>query len=79
MSAFTEEQLKDLETLYGLKPITQSLEIKDGTVFDGMYCWWRGENGPEYIQIKLNDVNWLNAKNFPKAYSIARPIIRYVD
>jgi hypothetical protein len=76
---FTEEQLEELETLYGLKRI-ETLPIRDGVVARHQNVWWRGEDGPEFVEAG-NPSHWSNIQNFPNVYQHAKPVFKlaYVD
>lgn len=75
MPHFTEEQLQELETLYGLQR-KDTLPIKDGYVSKTSKVWWRGANGPEHVKA---EEHWDNIQKYPQLYSFIRPKIIYQD
>lgn len=78
MKHFTEEQLKELETLYGLVRAPNVLTISDGIVKPENKVWWKCEDGPILVTAKHD---WDNIKEYPELYSHAKPAIKitYVD
>ena len=78
MSHFTAEQLKELETRYGLKPLTNILPVRDGVVGENDLVWWRYAHGPK--QVKAN-LHWTNIEEFPELYQLEEPSfsIQYKD
>ena len=78
MANFTEEQLRELETTFGLIR-QETLPVRDGVVARNDKVWWRSANGPEYVSVHA--MHWENIKNFPSAYQIAEPktAITYLD
>jgi hypothetical protein len=79
MPHFSEEQLKELESLYELKS-KETREVFDGVVTRGAMVWWKGEDGPEHVSTSGHS-HWNNLRNFPKLYSISKPATKlvYVD
>ena len=76
---FTEEQLRELETLFNLKRTTESVAaVRDGTVTLSSVVWWRSEEGPQ--EVSAWD-HWRNIKEYPQAYQIKKPATKltYVD
>jgi hypothetical protein len=75
MTHFTEGQLLELETRYGLKPVAEVIPVRDGMVTKESLVWWRGSDGPE--EAKAGDpAHWENIRRFPKAYQIGKPSYR---
>lgn len=73
MKYFSEEELKELETIFGLARIIGTLKVRDGFVKDSpdTELWWRGENGPEFVH--LNDDHRQNCVRYPNVYQIEKP------
>lgn len=70
--AFTQEQLQYLEAVFGLKPIQETLPVRDGVVTKETKVWWRGAAGPELVH--ANDKNhWGNIKRYPEIYQLKKP------
>jgi hypothetical protein len=80
MSQFTEEQLKELETLFGLKRREDILPVRDGVVSQDTMVWWRGNIGPKLVNAN-SGTHWNNIKEFPHLYQLAKPHtkLEYVD
>lgn len=78
MTHFTEEQLKELETLFDLKRTQEVLPVRDGVVIKNQKVWWRGEDGPQHV---LAEKEWANIREFPNLYQLAEPRVQviYVD
>ena len=75
MPHFTEEQLQELATIFGLTRQDDILPVRDGFVTKETMVWWRCEEGPELV--KAGDLaNWGNVKNYPLAYQLKKPNIR---
>ena len=72
MSRFTEEQLTELETIFGLKREEQTLSVRDGVVTKNTLVWWRGHHGLEHV-LATND--WDNIKKNPKLYQVEKPTV----
>ncbi|MNK29184.1 hypothetical protein D3C87_475750 [compost metagenome] len=81
MAHFNEEQLRELETVFGLVRAKDTLPIKDGVIARGDKVWWRGECGPEHLTADDTSGNWDNIKAYPDIYSHKRPYFRveYLD
>ena len=80
MAHFTEEQLQELATIFGLKKVEGVLPVRDGFVTKETMVWWRCEEGP--ILIKAGDpTHWENIKNYPRVYQLKKPEvqIKYED
>lgn len=79
MTHFTKEQLQELETRYGLKPVADVRPVRDGMVHKESKVWWRGVDGPE--EVTAGDGHWSNILAFPEAYSVEKPRYRvtYTD
>lgn len=82
MSRFTEAELKEIETVFGLKrvnkPVTEFAGIRDATIERGVQIWWRGEDGPIQVDSGV-DSEWRNIKQFPYSYSLDKPKFGYMD
>lgn len=75
MPHFTEEQLQELATIFGLKKVEDVLPVRDGFVTKETMVWWRFEGGP--VLVKAGDLdNWNNIKNYPYVYQLKQPNIR---
>lgn len=74
MSQFTEEQLKELETVFGLKR-EESLPVRDGRVTRDSMVWWRGAKGPEQVRAD-SGTHWHNISAYPDVYQLAQPVYR---
>lgn len=75
MTHFTEEQLQELEAIFGLKR-EESLPVRDGRVHKTTLVWWRNQTCPEQV---VAEDHWPNIQGYLEAYSIARPRIIYQD
>lgn len=71
----TPEDLKQIEIHFGL-PIPKGLPVLDGRVTEDMMVWWRMEDGPLRVRAKEH---WINIGNYPEAYQLAMPTIKYID
>lgn len=49
MVHFTEEQLEELKTIFGLTR-NDTLPVRDGCVHKESMVWWRCEKGPELVK-----------------------------
>lgn len=79
-SAFTPEQLQELEVMYGLVRLKkETLPVRDGLVDRTMSVWWRGKYGPELV-VNAGD-DWENIEKHPKFYQINKPkvSVKYED
>lgn len=75
MPHFTEEQLQELATIFGLTRQDDILHVRDGFVTKETMVWWRRKNGP--ILVKAGDLdNWNNIKNYPHVYQLKQPNVR---
>jgi len=72
MALFTQEQLKELEVFFGLKPVIDTLPVRDGYVHKTELIWWRGGDGPQH---NLAGGQWANIKQFPNLYQHTKPNI----
>jgi hypothetical protein len=70
MSQFTEEQLNELATIFGLKRNKDVLPVRDGVVTREERVWWRCATGPEHVQASAH---WGNIRNFPELYQVTEP------
>lgn len=77
-SHFTPEQVEELEKRYGLKPVQETVKVRDGTVAKGDMVWWREVSGPKHIKA---GEHWENIEKCPDCYQLAEPLTRvdYVD
>lgn len=77
MSLFTEEQLRELETVFGLTR-EESLPVRDGRVVKSSLVWWRDVDGPK--QITAED-QWKYIREFRAFYSVKEPrfTVTYLD
>lgn len=76
---FSEEQLKELEKIYGLVRMEETAPVRDGRVVKSDMVWWRSVTGPE--RVKAGD-QWTNLTEHPHVYQIAEPRMepaRYLD
>ena len=80
MSHFTESQLNELATAFGLKRV-ETLPVKDGRVARGETIWWRSAEGPIEVVADELDGNWQNIGAYPELYSRKKPRTRvqYLD
>jgi len=74
MAQFTEAQLLELESIYGLKR-KNILPVKDGVIKKGEMVWWRSEEGPQHVVAEDAEGVWDNIKAYPRVYSLAKPIV----
>mgnify|MGYP003537220235 FL=1 len=76
MVHFTEEQLEELKTIFGLSR-NDTLPVRDGCVHKESMVWWRCEEGPELV--KAGDpAHWLNIRCQPQVYQIKKPAVSVV-
>lgn len=68
---FTEEQLAELEQLYGLKRVG-TIKVRDGYIKPGDMVWWRASGGPAYVN-STEGSHGTNIIEFPNFYQIAEP------
>ena len=76
MPHFTEEQLQELVTIFGLKKVEDVLPVRDGFVTKETMVWWRCEDGPMLVKAG-NLVDWNNIKNYPNVYQLNKPPGRF--
>ena len=76
MSHFTEEQLKELETVFGIKRAQETLPVRDGVVTKDTMVWWRGDRKCEHVNA---GGDWDNIKGYPDAYQLEEPHVRKID
>lgn len=79
MAHFNEEQLKELEQVFGLTRAEETLPIRDGWVKKTDKVWWRCSTGPEMVEASEH---WDNIKSYPRLYQFPKPIVdgvKYVD
>lgn len=77
MPHFTEEQLQELATYFGLKKVEETLPVRDGLVSKDTLVWWRGQQGPEHT-LAGSPEHWENIRKFPKTYQLKEPRVRVV-
>lgn len=75
MPHFTEEQLQELATIFGLTKQDDVLPVRDGFVTKGTVVWWRCEEGPTLVRAG-DPTDWDNIKNYPSAYQLKKPNVR---
>lgn len=75
MPHFTNDQLDEIATVFGLRRKTDVLPIKDGVVSKDQKVWWRGEDGPEFV---IAEKEWDNIRHYPEIYSHVRPAGKFV-
>lgn len=80
MQAFTTEQLQYLETVYGLKPVEDTLPVRDGVVTKDSMVWWLAAKGPEHVKAS-DGTHWNNIERYPNVYQLATPRyeVEYLD
>lgn len=82
MAHFTEEQLKELETIFGIKRVIspdEYLPVKDGIVRRGDQVWWASNQGPQQSVADDGQGTWTNIKNHPHLYSIEKPRVAAIS
>ena len=73
MAHFTEEQLEELKTIFGLTR-NDTLPVRDGCVHKESMVWWRCDKGPELV--KAGDpAHWDNIRNYPREYQLKKPVV----
>lgn len=79
MPEFTENQLRELEQVFGLERKEPKLiPIKDGWAGWGDEVWWKANRGP--VKVKMAESgNWRNAQNCPDLYSFVEPEVLSVN
>ena len=77
MSHFNEEQLKELECIFGLTRVVtiNTLPVRDGIVTKEDIVWWRGDEGAEQVGAKDH---WDNIKRWPFLYQRKQPVVKLV-
>ncbi len=77
MSHFNEEQLKELECIFGLTRVVtiNTLPVRDGIVTKEDIVWWRCDEGAK--QVKAKD-HWYNIKGWPSGYQRKQPVVKLV-
>ena len=77
MAHFTEEQLEELKTIFGLTRNNNVLAVRDGVVRKDSMVWWRCDKGPELV--KAGDpAHWDNIRSHPQAYQLKEPVVQVV-
>jgi hypothetical protein len=79
MPLFTEEQITELERIFGIKAQEGAITIRTGIAYPGDKVWWRGAEGPEEVVLDASHLR--NAKDYPQVYQHHRPAIKvqYID
>jgi hypothetical protein len=79
MLHFNEDQIKEFETLFGLKRVA-TIPVRDGRINPGDMVWWRGSAGPEHVKSDSASHAY-NISQYPGAYQITKPVMRveYLD
>lgn len=77
MPYFTEEQLNEIATAFGLKR-EETLPVRDGVVTKNTMVWWRAEHGPQRVTAGKD---WQNILEYPDLYQLKEPSTRitYLD
>ena len=77
MSHFNEEQLKELERIFGLTRVVtiNTLPVRDGIVTKEDIVWWRGDEGAE--QVRAED-HWDHIKIWPFLYQRKQPVVKLI-
>lgn len=68
--AVAEMQTALVNALFGYDLSKEVLLVLDGCVCKDSKVWWKGENGPDYVNA---DEHWRNIKEFPNIYSVKEP------
>ena len=77
MPHFSEEQLSELETIFGLKRVEETLPVRDGVVSKGSMVWWRCNYGPEHV-LASQSCHWENIRKYPQAYQLQKPQVQVI-
>ena len=72
---FTEEQIQELETIFGIKRAAETVRVRDGRIAKGDMVWWRANIGPEHVD---SSSHWENIERYPDVYQIATPVTRVI-
>lgn len=75
MSNFTEEQLAELEAVFGIKR-QDSLPVRDGRVTRDSMVWWRGDK--QCLHVKAG-IDWDNIRLYPHIYQLAQPEVKRIE
>jgi len=70
MIQFNEEQITELETIFGLTRKADLLKVSDGYVTLRDKVWWHSEAGPKHQEVIFHSGN---IKSYPQFYSIKEP------
>lgn len=76
MANFTEDQIKELETLFGLTRV-ETLPVCDGVVTRNCMVWWKSVTGPQLVRADEN-THWYNIKHYPQFYQLAEPKVKHI-
>jgi len=71
---FTDEQIAELEVIFNLRRVDETLPVRDGSIKKGDMVWWRAARGPEYVKSD-NECHWHNIRTYPDVYQINKPRI----
>ena len=71
MSYFTQEQIAELESIFGIKRQDETLPVRDGVVSKESIVWWRCDKGPE---TRIAKQCWENIREYPEYYQIEKPV-----
>lgn len=69
MANFTDDELRELEIIFGLKQV-KNLPVLDGRVTRDCDVWWREHSGPQLVSAAEH---WDNIAQWPTAYSVKKP------
>ncbi len=75
MLYFTEEQLQELTTIFGLTRQDDILPVRDGFVTKEALVWCRCEEGPELVKAG-DSLHWDNIRCHPHFYQLKQPNVR---
>lgn len=76
MAHFTEEQLEELKTIFGLTR-NDTLPVRDGYVHKDSMVWWRCNTGPELVKAG-SPAHWGNIRYHPQWYQLKEPVVQVV-
>lgn len=77
MVHFTEEQLQELATIFGLTQQDDTLPVRDGYVHKDSMVWWRCDKGPELVKAS-DPTHWDNIRHHPQVYQLNEPVVQIV-
>lgn len=73
---FTSEDIQELSRIFGITPVKEKFQVRDGSVTEDDKVWWHGEWGPELVS--LDNDHKRNIKEYPQVYSIEEPRYRVI-